>query len=54
MDTEKVEMPRAPGGMTGGVEHEAVQYMVCITLLYFSFLFFSNFFFFLGLDDSFG
>jgi len=27
VDSEKVEMPKAPGGMTGGVEYEAVQYM---------------------------
>ncbi len=27
-DEEKVEKPRAPGGMTGGVEHEAATYMV--------------------------
>jgi len=26
-DEEKVEKPRAPGGMTGGVEHEAATYM---------------------------
>ena len=27
-DEEKVEKPRAPGGMTGGVEYEAATYMV--------------------------
>lgn len=28
-DEGKVERPRAPGGMTGGVEFEAMGYMVC-------------------------
>lgn len=28
VDEEKVERPRAPGGMTGGVEFEAMSYMV--------------------------
>lgn len=27
-DEERVEKPRAPGGMTGGVEFEAMTYMV--------------------------
>jgi hypothetical protein len=30
VDEAKVEKPRAPGGMTGGVEFEAMGYMVCI------------------------
>ena len=28
-DVARVEAPRAPGGMTGGVEYEAMEYMVC-------------------------
>jgi hypothetical protein len=30
VDEAKVEKPRAPGGMTGGVEFEAMGYMVCL------------------------
>jgi hypothetical protein len=30
-DEEKVEKPRAPGGMTGGVEYEAMGYLVSIS-----------------------
>lgn len=32
-DIARVEAPRAPGGMTGGVEYEAVNYMVGPTLV---------------------
>ena len=32
-DEEKVEKPRAPGGMTGGVEYEAMAYFVGDILL---------------------
>lgn len=28
-DEAKVEKPKAPGGMTGGVEYEAMGYLVC-------------------------
>ena len=31
-DEAKVEKPRAPGGMTGGVEFEAMSYMVSLIL----------------------
>jgi hypothetical protein len=34
-DEARVEKPRAPGGMTGGVEFEAMSYLVCL----FSFIF---------------
>lgn len=33
-DEAKVETPRAPGGMTGGVEYEAVGYMVAVSILF--------------------
>lgn len=32
-DVARVEAPRAPGGMTGGVEYEAVSYMARILLI---------------------
>jgi hypothetical protein len=33
VDEGRVERPRAPGGMTGGVEFEAMGYLVCVLLL---------------------
>jgi hypothetical protein len=32
-DEARVEKPRAPGGMTGGVEFEAMSYLVCLFFL---------------------
>lgn len=43
-DIARVEAPRAPGGMTGGVEYEAVGYMVRFTSV-------SLFFFILTFTD---
>jgi len=35
VDESKVEKPKAPGGMTGGVEYEAMMYLVRLfNLLY--------------------
>jgi hypothetical protein len=35
VDEARVEKPRAPGGMTGGVEFEAMGYLVCFVLFFF-------------------
>jgi hypothetical protein len=34
VDVAKVEAPRAPGGMTGGVEFEAMNYLVCLFVVF--------------------